>query len=169
MIARLGSKLLGLSGPVLAWAAVAAATVIASLLALVAVQAKTIQSKSQDVGQAKAERRVAIQAAVNNEQAVLDIEARLRSCVEDRKASIEAEREANAALERRQAEIDRATDEERGQRDEIYSTDGDCSQWRAAFVCDGIADRLRIHATRSFGSDRGSPGSGSDESAGGSE
>jgi Skp family chaperone for outer membrane proteins len=167
MIAKLGSKLLGLSGPVLAWAAVAAGTVIAGLIVVVAVQARSIQSKSEDIGQAKAHTRAAIQAAVNNEQAVLDVTARLRACVTERKASIEAERKANAALERRQAEIDQATDDERGERDEIYSSDQDCDAWRLALVCDGIADRLRFHSARSLGADRRSSGPGADRRAGG--
>jgi len=169
VIARLGAKLLGLSGPALAWAAVAAGTVIAGLLALTLWQANVIQSKSEDIGRAQAHRHAAIQAAVNSEQAVLDINHRLRACVDGKKASIAAERKANARLERRQSEIDQAVDQERQAREEIYATDESCDAWRAALVCDRIGDRLRNNAAGADRPNRGSAGRGSNQGARGQD
>lgn len=166
MIARIGTKLLGLSGPVLAWAAVAAGTVIVALLATVAVQARVIQGKSEDIGFEKARVEQAVQAAVNNEQAVIEVAARLRACVEERKASQDAERKANAELERRQEELSQAAEDERTAREEIYATDDDCAEWRAAAVCPAIADRMRQRAARTDGSHRGGAGRDADEGPG---
>lgn len=119
------------------WAAIGA------LVLIVGIQYKTIQSKSEAVGKARADHKAAVQAAADNKATAMDLAERLRAEVERNKLDVAAQDAADKALEDRLAELNRTIRDERAARDEIYSTDQDCSDWRAAPVCPAISDRLR--------------------------
>lgn len=116
---------------------------IVALATLVGVQSCRLQDAREDVGQAEARFQNALQAAINNEQTAFDLAARLRAEVERNKADAAAQEKANQTLEDRLAAIQKQSQDERAARDEIYATDQDCSDWRAAPVCPAIAGRLR--------------------------
>lgn len=122
---------------------VATGVAFVGLLAVVGLQHRTIQSKSEQIGRAQAGKAEALRLAEANESAAVELAQRLRDEVQRNALDAAAMERANEALE---AELDRIRQdisEERRVRDEIYQADQDCATWRAAPVCAAIADRLR--------------------------